>query len=138
MLFKWHAAHWFQHCVQCPHIAFCLQTIAEKKAWELSKQEGFELTTVMPSLVLGPVTGTRPDGTSINAFKVSSWTPRYVQACSICCSADIVGTHLIHQSPRWSGHDSSRVHDAVMFCGLDQSCFSSVPKTVWCCGRCGL
>lgn len=49
---------------------YCLQTIAEKKAWELSKSEGFELVTIMPSLVLGPVTGTRPDGTSINAFKV--------------------------------------------------------------------
>lgn len=49
---------------------YCLQTIAEKKGWELSKAEGFELVTIMPSLVLGPVTGTRPDGTSINAFKV--------------------------------------------------------------------
>ena len=47
-----------------------MQTVAEKKAWELSKKEGFELATIMPSLVLGPVTGTRPDGTSINAMKV--------------------------------------------------------------------
>ena len=47
-----------------------LQTVAEKRAWEVSKKEGFELVTIMPSLVLGPVTGTRPDGTSINAFKV--------------------------------------------------------------------
>lgn len=45
------------------------KTIAEKKGWELSKSEGFELVTIMPSLVLGPVTGTRPDGTSINAMK---------------------------------------------------------------------
>ncbi|DBB08436.1 hypothetical protein WJX82_010444 [Trebouxia sp. C0006] len=45
------------------------KTVAEKKAWELSKKEGFELATIMPSLVLGPVTGTRPDGTSINAMK---------------------------------------------------------------------
>lgn len=51
-------------------IMCCMQTIAEKKGWELSKSEGFELVTIMPSLVLGPVTGTRPDGTSINAFKV--------------------------------------------------------------------
>lgn len=48
-----------------------LQTIAEKKGWELSKSEGFELVTIMPSLVLGPVTGVRADGTSINAFKVA-------------------------------------------------------------------
>ena len=52
-------------------VMLCLQTVAEKKAWELSKSEGFELATIMPSLVLGPVTGTRPDGTSINAFKVA-------------------------------------------------------------------
>ncbi|KAL3160923.1 hypothetical protein ABBQ38_009315 [Trebouxia sp. C0009 RCD-2024] len=45
------------------------KTIAEKKGWELSKSEGFELVTIMPSLVLGPITGSRPDGTSINAFK---------------------------------------------------------------------
>lgn len=51
---------------------YCLQTIAEKKGWELSKSEGFELVTIMPSLVLGPVTGTRPDGTSINAMKVAA------------------------------------------------------------------
>ncbi|DBA85110.1 TPA: hypothetical protein ACH3X2_005833 [Trebouxia sp. C0005] len=45
------------------------KTVAEKKAWEVSKKEGFELATIMPSLVLGPVTGTRPDGTSINVMK---------------------------------------------------------------------
>ncbi|DBA85113.1 hypothetical protein WJX79_005505 [Trebouxia sp. C0005] len=45
------------------------KTVAEKKAWQLSKKEGFELATIMPSLVLGPVTGARPDGTSINAMK---------------------------------------------------------------------
>ena len=50
-----------------------MQTVAEKKAWELSKKEGFELATIMPSLVLGPVTGTRPDGTSINAMKVGCY-----------------------------------------------------------------
>lgn len=60
----------------------CLQTIAEKKAWELSKSEGFELVTIMPSLVLGPVTGSRSDGTSINAFKVAAcWHRRLLRMC---------------------------------------------------------
>lgn len=49
-----------------------LQTVAEKKAWELSKENGFELVTIMPSLVLGPITGHRADGTSITVFKVGN------------------------------------------------------------------
>lgn len=48
----------------------CMQTVAEKKAWELSEKLGFELVTIMPSLVLGPVTGNRNDGTSLNVMKV--------------------------------------------------------------------
>ena len=58
------------HCATSHETCACVQTVAEKKAWELSKQHDFELVTIMPSLVLGPVTGSRPDGTSINAFKV--------------------------------------------------------------------
>jgi len=45
------------------------KTVAEKKAWELSEKLGFELVTIMPSLVLGPVTGNRNDGTSLNVMK---------------------------------------------------------------------
>lgn len=65
-----------------------MQTVAEKKAWELSKKEGFELATIMPSLVLGPVTGTRPDGTSINAMKVCLCvaTPQ-----TVLCALDSLG-----------------------------------------------
>ena len=87
-LSKWHTTcitiiccdqpfNWHVFCVLCPacfyNAVVChLQTIAEKKGWELSKAEGFELVTIMPSLVLGPVTGVRADGTSINAFKVAN------------------------------------------------------------------
>ena len=52
------------------HNIFWLQTVAEKKAWDLSKELGFDLITIMPSLVLGPVTGSRNDGTSLNVMKV--------------------------------------------------------------------
>ena len=74
-----------------------LQTIAEKKGWELSKSEGFELVTIMPSLVLGPVTGTRPDGTSINAFKVIT-----LQINSVASgpSSPCVHTSILNLVPR--------------------------------------
>ena len=68
-----------------------LQTVAEKKAWELSKKEGFELATIMPSLVLGPVTGTRPDGTSINAMKV-------ICQCSLIVYSRLGSVKMQHQA----------------------------------------
>ncbi|KAK9803315.1 hypothetical protein WJX73_000726 [Symbiochloris irregularis] len=43
--------------------------VAEKEAWTLSKQEGFELVTILPSFVIGPVLGRRQDATSIKALK---------------------------------------------------------------------
>lgn len=52
------------------NVRWWLQTVAEKKAWELSEKLGFDLVTIMPSLVLGPVTGNRNDGTSLNVMKV--------------------------------------------------------------------
>ena len=80
-------------CFQQP---FLVQTVAEKKAWEMSKQHDFELATIMPSLVLGPIIGTRSDGTSINAMKVRFansiqglyllHTCRIVQQASVSCS----------------------------------------------------
>jgi hypothetical protein len=47
-----------------------LQTEAEKAAWEMSKAEGFDLVTINPTFVLGPVIGDRADATSILCFKV--------------------------------------------------------------------
>ena len=47
-----------------------LQTEAEKAAWAISKAEGFELVTINPTFVLGPVISDRADATSILSFKV--------------------------------------------------------------------
>lgn len=51
-------------------ILFLLQVAAEKAAWEASKKEGFELITICPTFVLGPVISNRADATSILDVKV--------------------------------------------------------------------
>ena len=47
-----------------------MQTLAEKAAWELSKKYGFELVTVNPVFVFGPVLSSRADATSVLMMKV--------------------------------------------------------------------
>ena len=45
------------------------ETVAEKAAWELSKEHGFDLITICPGFVIGPVLGRRADATSIKTLK---------------------------------------------------------------------
>ncbi len=47
-----------------------MQTLAEKTAWDLSKKHGFELVTVNPVFVFGPVLSSRADATSVLMMKV--------------------------------------------------------------------
>ena len=47
-----------------------LQVAAEKVAWEASKKAKFELVTICPTFVLGPVISNRADATSILDVKV--------------------------------------------------------------------
>lgn len=47
-----------------------MQVAAEKAAWEASKKHGFELVTICPTFVLGPVISNRADATSILDVKV--------------------------------------------------------------------
>ena len=47
-----------------------MQTLAEKAAWDLSKKHGFELVTVNPTFVFGPVLSNRADATSVLMMKV--------------------------------------------------------------------
>ena len=60
-----------------------LQAEAEKAAWELSKAEGFDLVTINPTFVLGPVIGNRADATSILCFKACALYRLYC-LCLVC------------------------------------------------------
>lgn len=51
-----------------------MQTQAEKAAWALSKKYGFELVTVNPVFVFGPVLSPRADATSVLMMKVNQQT----------------------------------------------------------------
>jgi len=53
---------------------FLLQVAAEREAWEISKKHNFELITICPTFVLGPVISNRADATSILEVKVRAPT----------------------------------------------------------------
>lgn len=63
-----------------------IQVAAEKAAWEASRKEGFELVTICPTFVLGPVISNRADATSILDVKVSHLAPVHLEHC--CHIAD--------------------------------------------------
>lgn len=48
-----------------------MQTEAEKAARALAEKEGFEIATIHPAFVMGPVIAARADATSIVTMKVS-------------------------------------------------------------------
>eukprot|EP00891_Asterochloris_glomerata_P002904 jgi/Astpho2/2904/Aster-01053 len=45
------------------------KTLAEKKAWEMAKENGLDMVTINPVFVLGPVLSERKDATSIGLFQ---------------------------------------------------------------------
>jgi len=47
-----------------------VQVAAEREAWDASKKHNFELVTICPTFVLGPVISNRADATSILDVKV--------------------------------------------------------------------
>lgn len=47
-----------------------MQVAAERAAWEASKKDGFDLVTICPTFVVGPVISNRADATSILDVKV--------------------------------------------------------------------
>lgn len=47
-----------------------MQVAAEKAAWDASRKDGFELVTICPTFVVGPVISNRADATSILDVKV--------------------------------------------------------------------
>ena len=55
-----------------------LQTLAEKTAWDLAKKHGFQLVTVNPVFVFGPVLSSRADATSVLMMKVMLTPPMQV------------------------------------------------------------
>ena len=46
-----------------------LQTRAEQTAWEVAREEGLDLVTILPNFVMGPVTSPTASGTSVSYFK---------------------------------------------------------------------
>lgn len=56
------------------------QTLAEKAGWDLAKKHGFELVTVNPVFVFGPVLSSRADATSILMMKV---LPYLLSSCCL-------------------------------------------------------
>ena len=57
-----------------------LQVSAEKAAWELAKQHHLDLIAVNPSMLVGPVTGTRLGGSSLSV-KVEAANPAATPVC---------------------------------------------------------
>lgn len=53
---------------------YMMQVAAERAAWDASKKHNFELVTICPTFVLGPVISNRADATSILDVKVCSST----------------------------------------------------------------
>ena len=56
-----------------------MQVAAERAAWDASKKDGFELVTICPTFVVGPVISNRADATSILDVKVCHILPTYKQ-----------------------------------------------------------
>ena len=76
-----------------------MQVAAEKVAWEASKKEGFELVTICPTFVLGPVISNRADATSILDVKVHQLGCLHHALHSLCrqlqaCCALLSVVHL--------------------------------------------
>lgn len=61
-----------KHSQAPPLFHWFVQTLAEKVAWDLSKKHGFQLVTINPVFVFGPVLSSRADATSVLMMKVSS------------------------------------------------------------------
>jgi len=64
-----------------------LQVAAERAAWDASKKHNFELVTICPTFVLGPVISNRADATSILDVKVHHQgllNCNFMQRLSIC------------------------------------------------------
>ena len=52
-----------------------LQTLAEREAWKIAKENGLDLVCVNPNFVQGPALSPQGGGTSIGHLKVWSTGP---------------------------------------------------------------
>lgn len=83
-------AHALSHADRHLSCLDTLQTLAEKAAWDLSKKHGFELVTINPVFVFGPVLSSRADATSVLMMKV---------IIGLMLSMNTIATqHLLHGS----------------------------------------
>ncbi|KAL3141742.1 hypothetical protein ABBQ32_004424 [Trebouxia sp. C0010 RCD-2024] len=68
---------------------------AEKAAWEASKKSGFELVTICPTFVLGPVISNRVDATSILDVKGIIEGTNDTLTPWVCDVRDIARAHIL-------------------------------------------
>eukprot|EP00877_Chromochloris_zofingiensis_P006216 jgi/Chrzof1/1848/Cz10g23170.t1 len=68
---------------------------AERAAWDICKQEGINLITILPGFVLGPVTSTRPDATSTEVFQAIWEGTSDVMLLSLCDVRDVCRAHVL-------------------------------------------
>ncbi|KAL3153255.1 hypothetical protein ABBQ38_011605 [Trebouxia sp. C0009 RCD-2024] len=68
---------------------------AEKAAWAASKQSGFELVTICPTFVLGPVISSRVDATSILDVKGIIEGTNDTLTPWVCDVRDIARAHIL-------------------------------------------
>ena len=60
----------YQWVLKIEHLSFDMQTLAEREAWKLAKEQDLDMVAILPNFVLGPVISSRADGTSVGFLKV--------------------------------------------------------------------
>jgi nucleoside-diphosphate-sugar epimerase len=80
------------------------KVLAEKEAWEMAKQHGINLLTILPNFVTGPAISTRIDGLSVQFMK--SWLEGTAGTgdLTICDVRDVAEAHILAaETPTASG-----------------------------------
>ena len=77
---------------------------AEKLAWELAKEHGIDLVTILPEFIMGPIISARTDGTSVGYLK--TWAEGTAQSGAPVFAdvRDVAKAHVLAaENPEASG-----------------------------------